>query len=85
MEKLTLRLERLEHRRAATRAASDAEGAEARERMRLRLDRLADEQEPGPIDTALAGEIRASLNEWLTTNRYPNLSGHRRAYDAVTR
>jgi len=85
MGKLTLRLERLEHRKAATQAASDAEGAVAQEAMRLRLDRLADEQEPGPLDAVLAGEIRASLNGWLSTNGYPDLSGHRRAHDAVTR
>jgi len=85
MGKLTLRLERLEYRTAATRAAHDDEGAESRERMRLRLDRLAVEQEPGPLDAVLAGEIRASLNEWLTTNGYPDLLGHRRAHDAVAR
>ncbi len=85
MGKLTIRLGRLEQRIVATRATSDAEGIEARQSLRLRLDHLAVEQEPGPLDTALTGEIRAALNGWFTTNGYPDLAGHRRAYGAVAR
>ncbi len=85
MGKLTIRLGRLEQRMVATRATSDAEGIEARQSLRLRLDHLAVDQEPRPLNRVLADEIRASLNGWLTTNGYPDLSGHRRAYDAVAR